>query len=346
VSGAGTGLATSHTPTVGAGLVTVRQVLDKLLAHTTQQLTTALPNWVAMPNGVAQLQALLQDVLTCAEAQRLGITTRPILWTPPGSPGDENFPPALYVGAPGEYAVGGADPKPLLSLTEPAARAMLARRLRQLLAHTGIRLNERVRRSIFNTGAREIWVNGKPLEGVAILDTGAMPLLIERAGMRQMGWTDKDAVPNAVRLGLADGLHQLACAYPEDSEVRVQLRKPHKNLNRNTGGGDGRTVQLSGGQHRLVDHWRYTGHLAGGLALPSRLAQGAQSGRRQGGPGLHRVYAGPWAPSTASCAVLHPRLGSADRGERARGRRSGVVAGSAQRHRVRREQPGAQRGSL
>jgi hypothetical protein len=57
----------------------------------------------------------------------------------------------------------------------------------------------------FNNGACEIWVNGKPLEGVAILDTGAMPLLIGRAGMRQMGWTDKDAVPNAVRLGLADG---------------------------------------------------------------------------------------------------------------------------------------------
>jgi hypothetical protein len=32
-----------------------------------------------------------------------------------------------------------------------------------------------------------------------------MPLLIGRAGMRQMGWTDKDAVPNAVQLGLADG---------------------------------------------------------------------------------------------------------------------------------------------
>jgi hypothetical protein len=43
------------------------------------------------------------------------------------------------------------------------------------------------------------------LEGVAILDTGPMPLLIGRAGMRQMRWTDKDAVPNAVRLGLADG---------------------------------------------------------------------------------------------------------------------------------------------
>jgi hypothetical protein len=31
-----------------------------------------------------------------------------------------------------------------------------------------------------------------------------MPLLIGRAGMRQMGWTDKDAVPNAVRLGWGD----------------------------------------------------------------------------------------------------------------------------------------------
>jgi hypothetical protein len=92
-----------------------------------------------------------------------------------------------------------------LSLAESAARAMLARRLSQLPAHTGTRLNERVRAPIFNTGTREIWVNGKPLEGVAILDTGPMPLLIGRAGMRQMGWTDKDAVPNAVRLGLADG---------------------------------------------------------------------------------------------------------------------------------------------
>jgi hypothetical protein len=43
------------------------------------------------------------------------------------------------------------------------------------------------------------------LEGFAILDTRAMPLSIGRAGMRQMGMTDKDAVPNDVRLGLADG---------------------------------------------------------------------------------------------------------------------------------------------
>jgi hypothetical protein len=205
VSRAGTGPAASHIPTVGAGPVTVCQVLDESLAQATQQLTTALPNWAATPNGVAQLQALLQDILTRAEAHRPEITTRPIPWTPPGLPGGENFPPALYVGASEEYAVGGPDPTPLLSLAEPAARAMLARRLSQLPAHIGTRLNERVRAPIFNTGAREIWVNGKPLEGVAILDTGAMPSLIGRAGMRQMGWTDKDAVPNAVQLGLADG---------------------------------------------------------------------------------------------------------------------------------------------
>jgi hypothetical protein len=78
VSGAETGPATSHTPTVGAGPVTIRQVLDESLAQATQQLTTATPNWAATPNGVAQLQALLQDVLTRAEAQRPGTTTRSI----------------------------------------------------------------------------------------------------------------------------------------------------------------------------------------------------------------------------------------------------------------------------
>jgi hypothetical protein len=72
---------------------------------------------------------------------------------------------------------------------------MLARRLSHLPAHTGTRLNERVRAPIFDVGAREIWVNGKPLEGIPILDTGAMPLLIGRAEMAQLGWTSKDAVP-------------------------------------------------------------------------------------------------------------------------------------------------------
>jgi site-specific DNA-cytosine methylase len=82
---------------------------------------------------------------------------------------------------------------------------MLARRLNKLPAHTGTRLNERVRAPILDVGARNVRVNGKPLEGIAILDTGAMPLLIGRVGMAQMGWTNKDAVPNAVRLGLANG---------------------------------------------------------------------------------------------------------------------------------------------
>jgi hypothetical protein len=57
-------------------------------------------------------------------------------------------------------------------------------------------------------------------------------------------------------------LHQPARAYPEDSEVRIQPGKPHKNLNRSTGGGDGRTVRLSGGKIILwtigatMDAWR------------------------------------------------------------------------------------------
>jgi hypothetical protein len=144
VSEAGTGPTTGQASTAPAGQVTVRQVLNESLAQATRQLTAALPNWAATPNGVAQLQALMQDVLARAEAQRPGITNRAIPWTPPSSPGNEHFPPALYVGAPGEYAVGGADPTPLLSLAEPAARAMLARRLSQLPAHTGTRLNERV----------------------------------------------------------------------------------------------------------------------------------------------------------------------------------------------------------
>jgi hypothetical protein len=201
----GQGRAEEPAPTSPAGQVTVSQVLNESLAQATQQLTTAPPNWANTANSVAQLQALLQDVFARAEAQRPGITTRPIPWTPPDSPGDENFPPPLYVGAPGEYATGGADPTPLLSLAEPAARAMLARRLDKLPAHTGTRLNERVRAPILDVGARAVWVNGKPLEGIAILDTGAMPLLLGCAGMAQMGWTDKDAVPNTVRLGLADG---------------------------------------------------------------------------------------------------------------------------------------------
>jgi hypothetical protein len=57
-SGAETGPTKSHTPTMEAGPVTVHQVLDESLDQATQQLTTALPNWAATPNDVAQLQAL------------------------------------------------------------------------------------------------------------------------------------------------------------------------------------------------------------------------------------------------------------------------------------------------
>jgi hypothetical protein len=169
-------------PARAVGQMTVSQVLNELLAEAIQQL----PNWTTAFNGVEQLQAMMQDVLARSEAQRPGITTRPIPWTPPSSPGNEHFPPALYVREPGEYAVGGADPTPLLF--QPATRAMLARRLSQLPAHIRTRQNERVWVSIFNTGARslgpvsrKIQINDKPLEGIAILDMRAMPLLIGRA---------------------------------------------------------------------------------------------------------------------------------------------------------------------
>jgi hypothetical protein len=69
----------------------------------------------------------------------------------------------------------------------------------------GHQLDERVKAPIFYTAKGGVWVNGKPITGVAIIDTGAMPLLVGRARMEQMGWTDEDVILNAVRLGLADG---------------------------------------------------------------------------------------------------------------------------------------------
>jgi hypothetical protein len=62
-----------------------------------------------------------------------------------------------------------------------------------------------VKAPIFDTAKGGVWVNEKPITGVAILDTGAMPLLVGRAGIEQMGWTDDDVIPKAVRLGLAVG---------------------------------------------------------------------------------------------------------------------------------------------
>lgn len=94
---------------------------------------------------------------------------------------------------------------PILELLEPAARAMMAQKLRNLPAHRGNRARERVRAPIFHLKGREVLVNGKPLQGVAILDTGAMPLLIGKPGVLQLGLKPKDVIEDAVRLGLADG---------------------------------------------------------------------------------------------------------------------------------------------
>jgi hypothetical protein len=126
---------------------------------------------------------------------------------PAQSTGPTDGPPAtsaMYVGTPREYLAGAADVAPLFEMAEPGARAMLAQGLSATRAK-GHQLDERVKAPIFDTTKGGVWVNGKPITGVAILDTGAMPLLVGRAGMEQMGWTDEDVIPNAVRLGLADG---------------------------------------------------------------------------------------------------------------------------------------------
>jgi hypothetical protein len=126
---------------------------------------------------------------------------------PAQSIGPSDGPPAtsaMYVGTPEEYLAGAADVAPLLEMVEPGLRAMLAQGLSATRAK-GHQLDERVKAPIFETAKGGVWVNGKPITGVAILDTGAMPLLVGRAGMEQKGWTDEDIIPNAVRLGLADG---------------------------------------------------------------------------------------------------------------------------------------------
>jgi hypothetical protein len=72
---------------------------------------------------------------------------------------------------------------------------------------------------MFDTEKGGVWVNGKPITGVAILDTGAMPLLVGRAGMEQLGWTDEDVIPNAISMGLANG---------ELTQLQVLTRKTMK----------------------------------------------------------------------------------------------------------------------
>ncbi|GAQ93226.1 hypothetical protein KFL_013740010 [Klebsormidium nitens] len=92
-----------------------------------------------------------------------------------------------------------------LEMVEPSARALLAQRMRDLPAFRGDRRLERVKAPVIRTEERRVWVNGKPLTGTAILDTGAMPLLIGKKGMKQLGWGKDNIIPDAVTLGLADG---------------------------------------------------------------------------------------------------------------------------------------------
>ena len=92
-----------------------------------------------------------------------------------------------------------------LELVEPKARALLAQRMKTWPAFRGDRRLEQVKAPVIKVEERQVWVNGKPLTGTAILDTGAMPLLIGKAGMQQLGWGPEDIIPEAVTLGLADG---------------------------------------------------------------------------------------------------------------------------------------------
>ena len=92
-----------------------------------------------------------------------------------------------------------------LEMVEPQARALLAQKMRDWPAFRGDRRLERVKAPVIRTEEHRVWVNGKPLTGTAILDTGAMPLLIGKKGMKQLGWGKNDIVPDAVTLGLADG---------------------------------------------------------------------------------------------------------------------------------------------
>ena len=100
------------------------------------------------------------------------------------------------------------NPAPLAlspNLDDPGALAYMAQRLKDNPAHHGDRRNERVRAPVIRTEDRVVWVDGKPLRGTAILDSGAMPLLIGLPGLEQLRLGKDDILPDAVRLGLADG---------------------------------------------------------------------------------------------------------------------------------------------
>ncbi|GAQ91781.1 hypothetical protein KFL_008530020 [Klebsormidium nitens] len=132
-------------------------------------------------------------------------------YTPPGndsagvshSPGVSRATPIPAISA--FMALGQDEFNISLGLLEPETRAFLVRQLQNLSAHKGDRKRERVRAPTVRVSAKALWVNGKPLEGSAILDIGAMPLLIGRPGLVQLGLREEDVSPDAVRLGLADG---------------------------------------------------------------------------------------------------------------------------------------------
>jgi hypothetical protein len=110
----------------------------------------------------------------------------------------------MYVGTWDEYLAGAADIDAMLEMAGPGSRAMLAQGVSAARAK-GHQLDERVRAPIFDTEKGGMKVNGKPITGVAILDTGCMPFIIGEPGKKQLGLTDEDIIPKAVRLGLADG---------------------------------------------------------------------------------------------------------------------------------------------
>jgi hypothetical protein len=127
---------------------------------------------------------------------------------PPAQPlGPQDGPPAtsaMYVETWNEYLAEAAEIDALLEMAGPGSRAMLAQGISAVRAK-GHQLDERVRAPIFDTEKGGVKVNGKPITGVAILDTGCMPFIIGEPGKKQLGLTDEDIIPNAVRLGLADG---------------------------------------------------------------------------------------------------------------------------------------------
>ncbi|GAQ91225.1 hypothetical protein KFL_007470050 [Klebsormidium nitens] len=77
--------------------------------------------------------------------------------------------------------------------------------MRDLPAFRGDRRLERVKAPVIRTEERRVWVNGKPPTGTAIFNTDAMPLLIGKKGMKQLGWGKDNIIPDAMTLGLADG---------------------------------------------------------------------------------------------------------------------------------------------